>query len=133
MMPSLVVGRDLLPMLDAGLELGRMGLSGEKKLDRLLELCGEGGILAKLSIVLSDRDGRDAFLNVGVRGVLPGDVAAVEHVFSLWKLLSDPRSSSCVVLALLLEVLACLGFAFAARFGLDNGLPVGFLNVPSLL
>lgn len=133
MSPSLVVGRDPLPIDEAGLELGLIGLSGEKKLDLLLELCGDGGILARLSIVLSDNEGRDVFLKVGVRGVLPGDVAAVEHVFSLWKLLSDPRSSSCVVLALLLDVLACLGFAFAARFALDNGLPAGFLNVPSLL
>jgi hypothetical protein len=60
-----------------------MGLSGEKKLDFLLRLAGEGGIWARLSIVLSDNDGRGAFLKVGVAGVVPGEVAAVEHVFSL--------------------------------------------------
>jgi hypothetical protein len=60
-----------------------MGLSAEKKLAFFFKLTGEGGILARLSIVLSVREGRGARFNVGVAGVVPGDVAAVEHVFSL--------------------------------------------------
>lgn len=126
-MPSLVTGR---PIDEEGLERGRIGLSEVKKLDLLLTLAGESGIAARLSIVLSESEGRGPFLNVGVTGVtgvVPGDVAAVEQVFSL-KLRMDPRSSSCA-LALLLDVEACL--CLASRFARDNGLVVGFLNAAS--
>ena len=78
--PSRVVGREALPIDEAGRDRDCMGLSGEKKLDLLLTLAGEGGISARLAIVLSDSDGREAFR--GVMGVVPGEVAAVEHVFS---------------------------------------------------
>ena len=81
-LPSLVLGRGALPIAEGGLDLVCIGLSGEKKLDLLLALAGEGGIRASVSIALSESEGRELFRNVGVSGVVPGEVAAVEHVFS---------------------------------------------------
>lgn len=68
-MPSLVPG--LLAMLlarlmlDDGLGGGPMGLSTEKKLDRRRSF-GVAGMVCKLSIVLSDSDGREDLLGFGV-------------------------------------------------------------------
>jgi hypothetical protein len=81
--PSFELGLELFPIADAGLERVCIGRSGEKKLDFLLWLAGEGGTEARLSIVLSDSDGREDLRNVGVMGVDAGDVALVEYVASL--------------------------------------------------
>lgn len=65
--PSLVVGREpLLDIGEAGLMGGGMELSALKKLDLRLPLAGagDGGMWARLSTVLSEREGRD-FLDVG--------------------------------------------------------------------
>lgn len=72
------VGRELCPKPEAGLDRDTIGLSGEKKLDWRRVLAGEGGIEARLSIVRSDKDGREVLLNVGVTGVSAGEVVAVE-------------------------------------------------------
>jgi hypothetical protein len=69
-LPSLVLGRllALLPLRledEPGLGGGPMGLSGAKKLD-LRRSFGVVGIACKLSMVRSDRDGRDGFLVLGV-------------------------------------------------------------------
>lgn len=70
--PSLVPGLLLMLlarlMLDPGRVGGPIGLSAEKKLERRRSRRSFGvvGIAWRLSIVLSDRDGRDAFLAFGV-------------------------------------------------------------------
>ena len=53
-------------MAEVGREGGAMGLCGEKKLDLLRSVAGVGGKRERLSTVLSDKDGRDAFLGLGV-------------------------------------------------------------------
>lgn len=62
--PSLVEGRLLFDMADAGRKGGGIVLSALKKLDlrRVLPAAGDEGSCDKLSIVLSDKDGRDFFL-----------------------------------------------------------------------
>jgi hypothetical protein len=77
MPPSFEFGLEPLPIAEAGLDRC-IGLSGEKKLDLLLTLAGEGGMAAKLSIVLSDNEGREDLRDVGVIGVAVGEVALVE-------------------------------------------------------
>jgi hypothetical protein len=76
--PSFELGLEPLPIAEGGLDRCCIGLSGEKKLDFLLTLAGEGGILARLSIVRSDSEGREFLRNVGVSGVVVGEVALVE-------------------------------------------------------
>lgn len=64
--PSLVIGLLPFPNAEAGLSGGGMDLSPLKKLDLRLVLlpAGDEGSCERLSIVLSDRDGR-AFLGAG--------------------------------------------------------------------
>lgn len=68
-LPSLVPGRLLTLLarlkLDAGRGGGPIGLSAEKKLERRRSF-GVEGTDCRLSIVRSDRDGRDVFLGFGV-------------------------------------------------------------------
>jgi len=70
-LPSLVPGLLLLLpgrlMADAGLGGGPIGLSTEKKLD-LRRSFGVVGTVCRLSIVLSDNEGRDVFRCLGVGG-----------------------------------------------------------------
>jgi hypothetical protein len=140
--PSLVPGRLLLfPIADPGLAGGGIGLSGEKKLDLLRPFClGDAGICAKLSIVRSDRDGRD-FLDAG-RSTSPSSAwkvvagsgslkpcleeALEEHREDDRNPSSEPSPSfSCVPLFVVGRV------ALFSRFCRDGGLPTGFLNTPS--
>ena len=87
--PSLVPGLLLLPFLlsaEVGLGGGPMGdSSGEKKLDLLLSF-GVDGIPCKLSIVRSDRLGRDFVLSRGRKSSSSGSAGSRNSIGdSSWK------------------------------------------------
>jgi hypothetical protein len=73
---SLELGRTTIPSEDVGLETGAIGLSGAKKLDFRLNFAGEGDICARLSIVRSDKDGREGLRSLGVFGSSVDEMAA---------------------------------------------------------
>ena len=69
--PLIESGRFAALMADAGRDGGpiglcTIGLSGLKKPDLRLSVAGVDGNRNRLSIVRSDRDGRDTFLGLGV-------------------------------------------------------------------
>jgi hypothetical protein len=82
-------------MLDDGLGGGPMGLSTEKKLDRRRSF-GVAGIVCRLSIVLSESDGREAFLGLGVSnsGSKTGSNSSSAEISSLKPCLEAERKLS---------------------------------------
>ena len=75
-----------------------MGLCGLKKLDRLRSLAGDGGTLARDSIVRSDKDGLDFFGSFREPPLLAGETG-VSGVDSDSSLLSpSPAKSDCMEL-----------------------------------
>ena len=89
-LPWLVLGRDLLKD-DVGRDVGPTGLSNGKKLDLRLRGDGEGGIWERVSMVLSDREGR------GLRGSVRDWVSRSGWTSSI--LPAADISTACVLVA----------------------------------